>query len=117
MELDGSILTHIKEAIGLSDDDDSFDIDILTHINASIGDLNQNGVGNIIDVDSETTWRELQNPNQEEGNQYFKMVPSYIALSTKVIFDPPPPSSVQQYVTSIEKILWRLKVAYEVDLV
>lgn len=114
MDLDQTILAHIKEAIGLSDEDVSFDTDILTHINSSIGDLNQNGIGNIIDVNEETTWRELQNPEQEKGNEYFKMIPSYIALNTKILFDPPPPSSVEQYANSIQKTLWRLKIAYEV---
>jgi len=113
LDLDESILKHIKEAIGLSDEDKSFDTEVLTHINGSIGDLNQNGVGNPIDVDKNTTWRDLQNPQQKAGNVYFKMIPQYIALNTKVLFDPPPPSSVERYAASINKALWRLKVAYE----
>ena len=83
LDLDEKILTHTKEVIGLSADDTSFDRDILTHINGSVGDLNQNGVGNLITVTKETTWRELQNPEQEKANDYFKMVPLYIALNTK----------------------------------
>lgn len=113
MDLNDKILTHIKEVIGLSADDTSFDTDILTHINGSVGELNQNGVGNAIVVDEDTTWRDLENPEQGDANDYFKMVPLFIALNTKILFDPPPPSSVEVHSAQIAKLLWRLKIAYE----
>lgn len=118
MQLTNSILKDVRIALGLSEDTTDFDTDLLMHINTAIGTLNQNGVGKFVIVqDESTTWADLQDPNQTEGNVYFQMVPLFIALSTKVIFDPPPPSAVPYHVESIEKTLWRLKLAYETPYV
>lgn len=113
MEMDKSILVNIRESLGLSADDNSFDEEILMHINSAIGSLNQNGVGsNIVVFDDTTVWNDLMDESQVEGNVYFKMVPLFIKLSTKVVFDPPPPSLVDYYSKLIDEHLWRLKVAY-----
>lgn len=114
MNLTNSILKDVREALGLVGDDTSFDAELLMHINSAISTLNQNGVGNILVViDDKATWGHLQNPDQTAGNAYFQWVPLYIHLSTKLLFDPPPPSNVQYHSSSIEQLLWRLKVAYE----
>lgn len=114
MDVNKSILQDIRMAVGLDATTFDFDTELLMHINSSIGKLNQNGIGNFLVLDNETqTWEELQNPLQVEGNKYFQMVPLFIALNTKLLFDPPPPSSVPQYVNNIEQSLWRLKIAYE----
>lgn len=114
MIITSSILKDVKEAIGLDSESNDFDTDILMHINASIAELNQNGVGKFIIVtDSTQTWADLQDETQTIGNEYFKMVPLYIAVKTKLSFDPPPPSSAQYQSANADKILWRLKVAYE----
>jgi hypothetical protein len=114
LDVNNSILQDIRIAVGLDSSTSDFDTDLLIHINSAIGKLNQNGVGNFLVVeDEEATWNDLQNPLQIEGNKYFKMVPLFIILSTKLIFDPPPPSTVQFYVSNADQTLWRLKVAYE----
>lgn len=114
MDLNKSILEEIREAVGLSSTDTDFDIDLLQHINASIAKLNQNGIGKFIVVeDITTTWADLQDPTQTAGNLYFQSVPLFITLSTKLLFDPPPPSSVQYHFNNAQEILWRLKIAYE----
>jgi hypothetical protein len=114
VELTNSILRDIRVVAGLSPDSSDFDIDLLMHINSSISKLNQNGVGKFLVVSDDTaTWGDLQDPLQVEGNKYFSMVPVFVTLSTKLIFDPPPPSTVQHYANNIDQALWRLKVAYE----
>jgi hypothetical protein len=113
MVLSDNILTDIREAIGLSSEPSPFDKEILMHINSAIGKLNQNGVGNVIMVTQSTTWQDLQDPVQVNGNEYFHMIPLFITLSTKMIFDPPPPSTVEYYASNVDQILWRLKIAYE----
>lgn len=113
MDLTKHILGEVKEAIGLSSDPSLFDTDILMHINNATAILNQNGVGNAIVVTESTTWSDFQNSNQTAGNLYFHMIPLFITLSVKIIFDPPPPSNVQYHQSSIDQMLWRLKVAYE----
>lgn len=114
MILTNSILEDVRIAVGLSKDTSDFDTELLMHVNASIGKLNQNGVGKDLVVEDKTaTWGDLQDPTQDEYNQHYKMVPLFIMLSTKSLFDPPPPSSVQYHQSSIEQLLWRLKIAYE----
>jgi hypothetical protein len=113
VELADSILADTREAIGLSSEPSPFDKDLLMHINSAIGKLQQNGIGFPVVVTAETTWAEFQNPTQTYGNQYFQMVPLFVTLSTKLLFDPPPPSTVQYYVSNIDQLLWRLKFAYE----
>lgn len=109
-----SILEDIRLAVGLSKDTSDFDTELIMHINASIGALNQNGVGRDVLVENTTSvWDDLKDPSQSLHNSYFKMVPLFVMLSTKLLFDPPPPSSVQYHQTSIDQLLWRLKIAYE----
>lgn len=113
MELTDTILGDIREAIGLSSEPSPFDRDLLMHINAAIGTLQQNGIGLPIVITADTTWTEFRDPTQTYGNQFFQMVPLFVTLSTKIIFDPPPPSSVQYHQSSVDQLLWRLKLAYE----
>lgn len=113
LDLTKNILNDVREAIGLSSVPSLFDADLLMHINSAVGKLNQNGIGNVIDVTAETTWEGFRNTTQTAGNEYFHMIPLFITLSTKLLFDPPPPSSVQYYAANIDQLLWRLKIAYE----
>lgn len=114
MNEDNSILKDVRQAVGLAPDNSDFDTELLQHINASIGKLNQNGVGKYLVVSGEEQkWSDLKNPDQVEGNHYFASVPLFITLSTKIIFDPPPPSSVEHHARNASESLWRLKIAYE----
>lgn len=114
MNLTDSILQDIRSAVGLERTCVDFDTDLLIYINASIGKLNQNGIGNeLILGDDGYTWNDLQSPAQEYANKYFKMVPLFVMMDCKFLFDPPPPSSVQYHQRAIDEMLWRLKIAYE----
>lgn len=113
MKLEKSILKDVRESMGLGSEDSSFDVELLMHINAAISRINQNGVGKYITVsDDTTTWGDLMDTTQTEGNKHFKLVPLFTTLSTKLIFDPPPPSTVDYYARSADELLWRLKLAY-----
>lgn len=114
MDINQSILRDIRVAVGLSADTADFDTELIMHINGAIGKLNQNGVGNFLVVQNDyPKWVDLQDPLQTEGNKYFQMVPLFITISTKLLFDPPPPSTVPYYAQNADQLLWRLKVAYE----
>ena len=117
MDVNKSILQDVRVAVGLSSDSSDFDTELLMHINGAIGRLNQNGIGNLSFVsDDETKWIDLQDSTQIDGNKYFQMVPLFVFMSTKLLFDPPPPSTVQYYQSNIDQLLWRLKIAYEAPL-
>jgi len=114
LDVTKSILEDIRIAVGLSKETVDFDTELLMHINGAIGKLHQNGIGKFIVVnDTSETWGDLEDPLQVEGNVYFPMVPLFIVLSTKIIFDPPPPSTVEFYYKNANETLWRLKIAYE----
>jgi len=114
LDVNNSILTDIRKAVGLSEDNMEFDTDLLILINSVIGKLNQNGVGSLIVVKDDTaTWEDLKDPSQITGNEYFKMVPMFVMLSVKLVFDPPPPSAVEYHSRNADETLWRLKIAYE----
>lgn len=114
MNMDASILKEVRIALDVGEDITDFDDELLMHINSAIGKLNQNGVGNFLVVNDENSkWSDLQDVTQTEGNKYFQMVPLFITLSTKLLFDPPPPSNVQYHSQSVNELLWRLKIAYE----
>lgn len=112
--MDKSILEYIRVSVGLTADTTDFDTELLMHINGAIGTLHQNDVSAFLIVtDDKQTWKDLQDPLKIEGNKYFSMIPLFITLSTKLIFDPPPPSTVEYYSKNIDELLWRLKVFYE----
>lgn len=118
MNLKNSILKDVREYVGLLNTSIDFDAELIPHINGAIGKLNQNGVGKFLIVEDEVAvWEDLQDPEQTEGNKYFGLVPLFITLSTKLLFDPPPPSNVQYHATNSQELLWRLKIAYETPYV
>lgn len=111
--LNNSILKDMRLALGLSEDSEDFDTELLMFINSSIATLRQNGVILSKTVDSsDVTWNDLKQ-DDVESNEYFQMIPLYMKLKTKLLFDPPPPSTVDQYKNAEEELLWRLKTAYE----
>jgi|SRR6185437_2216129 len=114
MDLTNSILKDIRDALDLDPDGVEFNTDIMMYINSSIVKLIQNGVGQLIVVnDASSTWGDLVDTSQVEGNRSFQLVPLFIKLNTKLLFDPPPPSTVERYTDGIRELLWRLKIAYE----
>lgn len=114
LDLANSILEDVRESVGIPSSSADFDAEIIPHINSAIATLNQNGVGKFVVIESEDqTWSDLQDPLQIEGNKFFHMIPQFISLNVKILFDPPPPSAVQYYANNIEQTLWRLKIAYE----
>ena len=114
MDLTKSILEDVRAGVGLSSDIPDFDTDLVMLINSSLGILNQNGVGKSISIqDTTTTWGDFKDELQVIGNDYFHLVPTFVTLSCKVIFDPPPPSAVDYFKQTIDQMLWRLKIAYE----
>lgn len=88
-----SILNSIKKQLDIAVDDDSFDENIIMHINSIFANLYQMGIGpsDVYQItDASNVWSEFI-PNNK---QYLVLVKSYMYLAVKVLFDPPRTSSL-----------------------
>lgn len=107
-----SILTSIKKLLGITEDYEHFDADIIMHINSVFMILNQLGVGpeKGFSISDETaTW----NDYLPDGSN-LEAVKSYIHLKVKLLFDPPLSSSVMESMQHmINELEWRLNVQAE----
>lgn len=107
-----SILTSIKKMLGIQEDYDHFDADIIMHINTVFMTLTQIGVGpsdGFYIEDDTTTWLEFV----PELND-LQAIKTYIYLKVKLVFDPPTSSTVLEAMTKqANELEWRLNVAAE----
>ena len=105
-----SILTSIKKLLGIEEEYDHFDADIIMHINSVFTILNQLGVGpseGFRIEDETTTWDEFIPRN----SNLYESVKSYIFLKVKLLFDPPLSGTVMEcYNRQISELEWRLNV-------
>lgn len=107
-----SILTSIKKLLGITEDYEHFDADIIMHINSVFMILNQLGVGpkEGFSISDETaTWNDYL-----PDTTNLEAVKSYIHLKVKLLFDPPLSSSVMESMQHmISELEWRLNVQAE----
>lgn len=101
------ILTDVKKVIGGSTEDDSFDIDLILFINATLGILFQLGIdeaGTTPIIDATTTWDELF-ANRKD----LEMVKAYIIHKVRLMFDPPTNSAAIEAIKGIiAEYEWRI---------
>lgn len=107
-----SILTSIKKLLGITEEYDQFDPDIIMHINSVFMILTQLGVGPAegFSIEDDTAvWTDfIQNVKKLES------VKTYIYLKVKLAFDPPLSSAVIESMNRlINELEWRLNVAAE----
>lgn len=108
-----SILTSIKKLLGIAEDYEHFDADIIMHINSVLMILTQLGVGPSegFSIDDETaTWEDFLK------NDITKLsaVKTYVYMKVRLVFDPPTGSALLQSMNdSIKEYEWRLNVAAE----
>lgn len=107
-----SILNSVKKLCNISPEDDSFDADILIHINSAFAFLKQIGVGpseGFSVFDSDIEWEDFI-PSSSE----LDMCKSYIFLKTKLIFDPPQQATVIELMKEeVKEFEWRLREQVE----
>jgi hypothetical protein len=111
-----SILTSIKKLLGITEDYEHFDTDIIIHINSIFSTLNQLGVGPKIPfkiTGSLETWDMFMKDwktNDERAD--IDMVKTYVYLKVRLIFDPPSNVSVAEaFKEQAAEYEWRLNVA------
>lgn len=107
-----SILTSIKSMLGISEDDTSFDAQIIMHINSVFTVLNQLGLGpseGFVIEDETAQWIEFI-PDLVRVSA----LKSYMAMKVKLIFDPPTNSAVLESMNrTIDEFEFRLNIAAE----
>lgn len=107
-----SILTSIKKMLGITEEYEHFDGDLIIHINSVLAILTQLGVGTkegFKIIDKNDRWSDfIQDTNKLEN------VKSYVYLKVKLIFDPPQSSIVIEATNKlISELEWRMNVAGE----
>lgn len=111
-----SILDSMKKLLGISNDYNHFDQDIIIHINTAFMSLRQIGVGpkeGFAIHGSEETWGDFL-PDMKT----LESVRTYLYLKVRLIFDPPTNSAVVEiFNKNINEIEWRLnsEVDYPLD--
>lgn len=107
--MEQSILTSTKKILGVQEYYTSFDLDIITHINAALSTVNQLGVGpaeGFAIEDDQAKWDDLGIPQNQ-----LNMVRSYIFLKVRMLFDPPSTSfHIEAMNKQAEEYEWRLGV-------
>ncbi len=84
--LNESILTSIKKLLGIHEEYEAYDPDIIIHINTFLSRLNQVGVGvpHFFITDKTQTWAEFLVDESK-----FQQAKTYVYLRVRLIFDPP----------------------------
>lgn len=118
----GTILTDVKQMLGLTEDYTPFDQELVMHINSVLMILNQLGVGtpNFKITLSQTTGDNPQTVSTETWAQFLgtsylgnmEAVKSYVFTKVKLLFDPPASGTLMEsYKKLADEFEFRLNVA------
>ena len=110
--MDDSILTSIKKLLGISEDYEHFDADIIMHINSVFMILTQLGVGppdGFSIEDDSSVWS-----NFIGDSSNIESVKSYVYLKVKLLFDPPISSAVAESTKRLcDELEWRISTTVD----
>lgn len=108
MELEDSILTSVKKLLGLPEEVEEFDVDIMMNINAALMTLRQIGVGPLGGsmINSKyVTYSDIFGEDCKETS----MIGMYLFYKTRLGFDPPQSSVVIECIKeAIRELEWRM---------
>ena len=109
-----SILTSIKKLLGITEEYEHFDQDIIMHINSALMILTQLGLGKsdgFFVTDETETWNDFLNG---DFISKFEGTKTYVYMKVKLIFDPPTSSAAIESMTRmVNEFEWRLNAAAE----
>jgi len=108
-----SILTSVKQVLGLAEDYEVFDQDVLMHINSTLSTLHQLGVGpadGLAVWDKTTEWAALLNDDAT-----LNMARSYVFLRVRLLFDSTTLTGpvIEAIKDQIKEVEWRLAVVVD----
>lgn len=107
-----SILTSIKKLLGITEEYEHFDQDIIMHINTVFSVLTQLGVGpksGYSIKDKTAVWSDFI-----KSDYLLEMLKSYMYLKVKLLFDPPlGNASIEVMNRQINELEWRINVTVD----
>lgn len=102
-----SILTSVKKMLGIAEEYDHFDADLIMHINSVLTILGQLGVGpdeGFFIEDDGAEWTDFV---PDISNLQF--IKTYVYQKVKLLFDPPQSASaIEALNRSISELEWRI---------
>ena len=102
-----SILTSVKKMLGIAEEYDHFDADLIMHINSVLTILGQLGVGpdeGFFIEDDGAEWTDFV---PDMSNLQF--IKTYVYQKVKLLFDPPQSASaIEALNRSISQLEWRI---------
>lgn len=104
-----SILTSIKKLLGIAEEYEHFDMDLIIHINTFLTRLYQIGVGkkNFRIIDKSATWSDFLGDDEVK----FQQAMEYVFIRTKLIFDPPQSGAANEaFKEAMRELEWLLMV-------
>lgn len=110
-----SILTSVKKLLGIVEEYEHFDQDIIIHINSALFTLKQIGVGpseGFTISDKNAKWTDFVSDIHK-----IEPVKSYVYYKVRLAFDPPANSSVMESMRNqLSEYEWRLWVETETPM-
>ena len=104
-----SILSSIKGMLGIPEDCEDFDNDIITHINTTFMTLSQLGVGlpdGFTIKDKTTVWNDYI-----KSDKNLESIKTYMYLNVRLLFDPPASSvAIETIEKQIDQLTWRIYI-------
>lgn len=104
-----SILQSIKKMLGISEEYEHFDTDIIMHINSVFPILKQLGIGpedGFSITDDSSTWNDFIDDDPKLAS-----VKSFMYLKVKMLFDPPTSGIIaENYNQLLKELEWRLNI-------
>lgn len=105
-----SILTSIKKLLGIEEDYEHFDTDLIIHINSVFMILTQIGIGpseGFIIEDKLATWSDFLDETELVN---LSAVKSFVHLKVRLLFDPPTGSVAESMNKLLSELEWRLYI-------
>ena len=110
-----SILTSVKKMLGIAEEYEHFDPDIIMHINSVFMILTQLGVGppeGFMIEGEDATWSEYISGGKT--SESIEAVKTYVFVRVRLMFDPPQSSAVIESMNRIiSELEWRLNISAE----
>lgn len=111
MEETESIFLSTKKMLGINKEDESFDPDLIMHINSVFSILNQLGVGpkdGFMITGPDETWETFL---IDDKSNRLQLIKSYMYQRVKIIFDPPSTGVLNEALErQIKELEWRIQV-------